>query len=381
MRRKWKGLLSLWLALLVLLSGQTALAAAGDIYVYTGADENIGWSLGDQIDAGDLTMVSVELDLPLNFQNIVSIPDAKELIGWQLWGMSVGSGFLTESLGNLNIDGVIPEGTYNSCVNNVGNEKGTNGLALVPLLTDKSAEPPQVIISIGAHAWSRFYSNSTYDLVFESAQNARIDGTAQDEVINSVWYYLARGGEGYTLDQMDSLSWIPYEGEISLTESDSYVLYAKAEDDSGNAAYASTGGFIIDMDAPVISGVTDGGVYEGDTTFTVSGGNLDSVTVDGQTVTLTNGQYTITADNQVHKIVVRSKMGNEKVCEITVKEKSDTGNTDNTGSIVEGTATLAAGTAYTLGNGKWTVSGDNTVYEGGRSFYVSTGGEYSFSKQ
>lgn len=401
MKKRWKGLLGLWLSLLML-SGQTVFAAEG-IYMYTGGSTD--WSAGDRMDSSDYTSVSALLENPLNTQSAVmsaGVPDTHELDGWQLWGISVGSGYLIEFLGNLGADGEISQSVYDDVVNNTENR--ANGLVLVPLLTEKTIEPTeppqptdppeptdppqpvvppvstdlQVTISIGANGWSGFFPSNSNNLVFDSEQTALIEGYDNGSEISSVWYYLARGSEGYTEDQMEELPWMSYRGGVLLTESDRYVLYAKAADGRGGVAYASTGGFYVDTEMPVISGIRNGGFYEGDVTFTVSGGNLDIVTVDGWAVNLTDGSYTIIADDQVHKITALSKVGHEIVCEITVNKKDDTGSSGNT---INGIVTLAEGTAYSLGTGKWKVAGDDTVYEGGSTFYVAPAGKYNFQKQ
>lgn len=56
--------------------------------------------------------------------------------------------------------------------------------------------------------------------------------------------------------------------------------------------------------------------------------------------------------------------------------------TQNKIAIAEsGTVSLKAGAAYELGNGTWKVAGDDTVYTGGITFYVSNDAEYEFIKQ
>ena len=47
----------------------------------------------------------------------------------------------------------------------------------------------------------------------------------------------------------------------------------------------------------------------------------------------------------------------------------------------EGKYELKPGIPYKLDNGKWKVAGDNTVYEGGSTFYVHESGTYEFQKQ
>ena len=42
---------------------------------------------------------------------------------------------------------------------------------------------------------------------------------------------------------------------------------------------------------------------------------------------------------------------------------------------------LVQKTEYTLGTGSWTVTGDNTVYSGGQSFYVTESGNYGFQRR
>lgn len=50
-------------------------------------------------------------------------------------------------------------------------------------------------------------------------------------------------------------------------------------------------------------------------------------------------------------------------------------------SEVSGSFELKSETEYTLGAGSWTVTGDNTVYSGGQSFYVTESGNYGFQRR
>lgn len=51
-------------------------------------------------------------------------------------------------------------------------------------------------------------------------------------------------------------------------------------------------------------------------------------------------------------------------------------------AVVESiTLPLTVGTQYELGDGRWKVTGDNTVYNGGNTFYVSSEADYTFTKQ
>ncbi len=375
MRKRWKGLLCLWMALLVLLSGQSVWAAE-PAYLYTAGQAGT-LEAGQSIQAEDRASIEIEIGSSLNGQSgimdaLSGVLSDYDLDGWTVWRADSGGTYLNEYKADLPANARIDDSDYQSY-------KGDNGanessILLVPKLTEKVAEPLGVTITIGDQSWSAYSFSGAWDHTYSGRQTASISVSPSDGG-GTCQYYLAQGSESYAESDLGSLSWVNYGGAISLIGGE-YILYARAEDADGNVVYASTDGIVVSS-APVISGVTDGGVYEGDTTFTVDGADLESVTVDGQEVSLTNNSYTIIADDLTHRIVARNSAGGETVCEITVNKKSSA-----TSEITDaGTYTLAAGTAYTLGNGRWMVSGDNTVYEGGRSFYVSAGGEYSFQKQ
>lgn len=374
MRKRWKGLLCLWLALLVLLSGQSALAAE-PAYLYTAGQAAL--EQGQQIQDADRGSIEIEIGTSLTEQSAImnalgGVLSEYDLEGWSVWRTDSGGYYLNEYKGDYSAGYRISDADYQSWKEDNGLNESS--ILLVPKLTEKVAEPLGVTITIGDQSWSAYSFSGAWDHTYSGRQTASISVSPSDGGV-TCQYYLAQGSESYAESDLGSLSWVNYGGAISLIGGE-YILYAKAEDADGNAVYASTDGIVVSS-APVISGVTDGGVYEGDTTFTVDGADLESVTVDGQEVSLTNNSYTIIADDLTHRIVARNSAGGETVCEITVNKKSSA-----TSEITDaGTYTLAAGTAYTLGNGRWMVSGDNTAYEGGRSFYVSAGGEYSFQKQ
>ncbi|MDE6740265.1 MAG: hypothetical protein K2K07_14375, partial [Lachnospiraceae bacterium] len=138
-----------------------------------------------------------------------------------------------------------------------------------------------------------------------------------------------------------------------------------------------------DTTAPVITGIEKGGTYPAGTRFGVTDDNLESVKMNEQLVTpsQTDGMYQVTAAEYSTSCVIRAKdkAGNETVYSITV-EKQDV--EDDTSVISKsGDYLLKAGTAYRLGDGKWTLEGDSTVYSGGSTFYVRGDGTYHFTQR
>lgn len=77
-----------------------------------------------------------------------------------------------------------------------------------------------------------------------------------------------------------------------------------------------------DVQAPVIDGIKDGGVYTGNVTFTVSDKHLKSVTVNGKELLPVNGVYTLTASDVDQVVVVTDESGNKTT--FTVKVNKET---------------------------------------------------------
>ncbi len=135
---------------------------------------------------------------------------------------------------------------------------------------------------------------------------------------------------------------------------------------------------IPDETMPVISGVADGQTYYGDQTVTVTDENLRSVTINGEAAAISDNraEVTLKPSDNVYKIIAEDMAGNR--IEYTV-EVLETWVRD--GITSDGKKNLRAARIYKLGGGKWTVAGDKTVYQGGRTFYVKNGGAYDFQKK
>ncbi len=77
-------------------------------------------------------------------------------------------------------------------------------------------------------------------------------------------------------------------------------------------------GFVeqTDTKAPVFGGIEDGGEYYGDKELTVTDDNEFTLTVDGKSVTLKNGKYTLIPDNARHTLVATDIAGNSTMVTI-----------------------------------------------------------------
>lgn len=213
----------------------------------------------------------------------------------------------------------------------------------------------------------------------------------------TVGYYLSLNEESMDATQLAS-RWSPvlssYNNTILINKIDAkFVLYVKVEV-GGQSYYARSGGVVVDTVKPVITGVSDGGTYKAGTTFKVQDANLKTVKINEVDATPdADGNYQVKANGNSCVIRAIDKADHETTVSITVEGEGDDDDDDNkddnnkdddndTTVISESRAySLKAGTAYKLGSGKWNLSGDSAVYQGGITFYVAADGEYTFNKR
>lgn len=114
------------------------------------------------------------------------------------------------------------------------------------------------------------------------------------------------------------LDWTVYSS-ISETAEDAakFVYYVKITDHAGNVTYFGSDGVTFDLTAPVIEGVTNGATYYTTQSVTVSDANLESITLNGETV---NGTFTIEGNKEeTYTIVATDKAGNKTEYILTMK--------------------------------------------------------------
>ena len=182
---------------------------------------------------------------------------------------------------------------------------------------------PTASITVADDVWAEFLNRITFGLFFKETQKVTI--TAEDNcAVDTVYYYVAN--EALTLEEVKALEdteWtlIANGGDFNIEDDNTYVIYAKVSDTSGNMIYISSDGLVIDTVAPVITEITDGAVYCEAIRFGVTESYMDKVTVDGTEVTAdVSGYYTVQADGEVHTIVVTDKAGNSVTYVITVND-------------------------------------------------------------
>ncbi len=178
---------------------------------------------------------------------------------------------------------------------------------------------PTATINLNDNNWNEFLNDLTFGLFFNETQTFTIDAADVNtgSGINKIYYYLS--DKELTKAEVEAITdWTEYSAAVNIDPDKVFVIYAKVTDNAGNITYVNSNGIVMDATAPAITEIENGGTYYGDTTFKANDTYFDGVTVDGTDVTLTDGAYTIVADNQEHTIVATDKAGNKTEYKITV---------------------------------------------------------------
>ncbi len=185
----------------------------------------------------------------------------------------------------------------------------------------RDALAPTVTISIGEQTWSSLTVNPAFDLYFQSSPAVTV--TAEDNLDENpeISYYVST--EEIAESRLGTVKWTPYKESFPLDPTGShtnYIVYVKVTDDHGNVVYASTSGLVLDVTAPVISGIADGSISCNGAEFTVTEAYLDWVKVDDTVIEPSaNGFYSLSRTGS-HTVIAKDKAGNETKVEVTVSE-------------------------------------------------------------
>lgn len=251
----------------------------------------------------------------------------------------------------------------------------------------KDENPPEIIITLNKNnIWKDFMHRISFGTFFNESKKLTVSVKDAESGVRerSVKYYLANQdlfteNKVYTSQEIEQKipSWTEYKGAVGLPDNKTYVLYVKAEDNSGNVSYASTAGIIIDTKAPSIARMKNGKTYYGDSTFTIKDDYLKTVVVDKRTIKVTGNKYilAILADNGLHTIRAVDRAGNSVSYRFYVNELWL-----RDGISISGLYPLKPDNSYKLCKGKWKVSGDSTVYEGNTTVYVDKSSNFNFRK-
>lgn len=268
----------------------------------------------------------IELDVIVEAIPDDSIPTGQVYVGQNLWKDSdfssidyadvVYVGPSTNAIVNAEDTGSVddfwnPDGTINRGVNTIDYY-----VSEVPI------DPSTVSVWTNAYSYSAVYNEVLESVLFdkgiseEEYNDLAFNSTKKNEIDNEVKAILA----SYRANVTSNLA------GLNLVNGNEYIIYIRVTDRApsgkpSNVAYFSTGKLHYGSIAPTIN-VTGNGYgtkFCEEATFTVTD-DLDgfTVTLDGEAVTLTDGEYT-TIEKGVHVITAVDKNGNKSTKTFEIK--------------------------------------------------------------
>ncbi len=185
---------------------------------------------------------------------------------------------------------------------------------------------------------------------------------------------------GYTIaDSLDGT----YKEKMELTtSSDEFYVYLMNVSTGEKTAGIKVSAMNIDTVAPVIQNLPSEKIIYGDQAeIIIEDENLKQVLVNGETVTIKNGKAVLQLDSnqgeEQYEIICVDNAGNKSETNLVVAAEWMKTKVIPSGVKVK----LYKKYSYTLGSGTWKITGDDTVYAGGATFYVNSDGEYTFTPQ
>ena len=187
--------------------------------------------------------------------------------------------------------------------------------ASITVKLDKTA--PDGDVEIAESSVKKFINTITFGLFFNQNVDVTITGTDDLSGVAAVEYY--RSEEILTEDDVLAIEdWTVYSSISETAEAAAkFVYYVKITDHAGNVTYFGSDGVTFDLTAPVIEGVTNGATYYTTQSVTVSDANLESITLNDETVGET---FTIEGNKEeTYTIVATDKAGNKTTYTVTMK--------------------------------------------------------------
>ncbi len=188
---------------------------------------------------------------------------------------------------------------------------------------------PEIEVQVKDSIWNSFLNTITFNHFFKETQKVKITANDSGSGVNKIYYYLS--DRVMSLDDVKAAEWVEYTDTVKLDPEQIVVVYVKAVDNAGNASYISSDGLVFDNTAPIITGIENGGVYEGAVTVTVDDDNVGKITVNDEVVydsqtaedESMGRQFTVSPAEGEQIVTVTDKAGNEISVTVTVYEAYD----------------------------------------------------------
>ena len=199
---------------------------------------------------------------------------------------------------------------------------GEDSLTFIAVWDDAFAS--RSTISVGDSQWTGYRADAS-ERFFRDDQTVTLTVSHPEELL---YFQYAVSDQLFENGSVAArkLSFVDYTGTFStaslnLEEGKPYVIYGFLFTEFKSEIVINTDKIIIDKTAPAITGAKDGDVFcgEGNKTLTVTDRYLNTVTVNGKTVTPNEqGEITLTDARTPQTVVATDKAGNSTTLTVTV---------------------------------------------------------------
>ena len=180
-------------------------------------------------------------------------------------------------------------------------------------------QPPTGAIQVDTNRWNSFLNKITFDLFFRNTQ--RVEITASDTSGEAIKIEYLLTDTEMTLHALAGEAFTEYTGPFSIDPDRKYIIYARLTDRGNNVSYISSDGMVLDATAPGIIGIEEGAIYCQAQTVTIDENYVDTVTVNGQKVTLDeNRQFILAPAEGPQQITVTDQAKNSSSMTVTVHD-------------------------------------------------------------
>lgn len=180
-------------------------------------------------------------------------------------------------------------------------------------------QPPTGAIQVDTNRWNSFLNKITFDLFFRNTQ--RVEITASDTSVEAVKIEYLLTDTEMTLHALAGEAFTEYTGPFFIDPDRKYIIYARLTDRGNNVSYISSDGMVLDATAPGIIGIEEGAIYCQAQTVTIDENYVDTVTVNGQKVTLDeNRQFILAPAEGPQQITVTDQAKNSSSMTVTVHD-------------------------------------------------------------
>lgn len=182
---------------------------------------------------------------------------------------------------------------------------------------DKTA--PTGMISIDErNAWQTFVNTLTFDLFYKDEQTVTLTAADGGSGVSAIEYFVSE--EDLVIEDLSDEMFTEYARAFGIEPDAKLIVYARLTDTAGNVTYIRSDGVVLDGTTPVINGADDGKTYCAAVTLTITDEHLDSVTLNGEAVNLTDGKLTLNPAEGEQTVIATDKAGNSTSITVTVND-------------------------------------------------------------